>query len=241
MTDSLREDVLLVEGHTFQLPVSRDLVLAKICLVCYESYPRVRTSANTLTRPTTPTADSWQDTRPHRRCSSATSSPNSTAEHVRKRKGRGVNSWHIIDTSDQSLARPTQSVRARQQLDLAALQFPEVFILARDERQCWAALGQRSWNIEAVVKATLTQCVFVNEPVDGVGQGLNSCGDGSATVRRLQLQGAETHYEWVKMLCLKQRQQTQHGKSCEYFMDAVGLIVLEGHGNILWRAMWLSH
>lgn len=111
MTDSLREDVLLVEGHTFQLPVSRDLVLAKICLVCYESYPRVRTSANTLTRPTTPTADSWQDTRPHRRCSSATSSPNSTAEHVRKRKGRGVNSWHIIDTSDQSLARPTQSVR----------------------------------------------------------------------------------------------------------------------------------
>lgn len=45
------------------------------------------------------------------------------------------------------------------------------------------------------MKAILTQCVFVNEPDDEVGQGLNSCGDGSATVRRLQLHGAETYSE----------------------------------------------
>ena len=85
--------------------------------------------------------------------------------------------------------QPTQSVSVRQRLDLSALQFPEAFVLAG------AASGQPSWNMEAAVKAILTQCVFVNEPDDEVGQGLNSCGDGSATARRLQLQGAETHYE----------------------------------------------
>lgn len=77
---------------------------------------------------------------------------------------------------------------------LTSLQFPEAFVLAGD-RLCRAASGQQSWNMEAAVKAMLTQCVFVNEPDDEVGQGLNSCGDGSATACRLQLQRAEAHYE----------------------------------------------
>ena len=39
------------------------------------AYLPVHTSGNTLTRPTTQTSDSWQDTPPHRMCSAATSSP----------------------------------------------------------------------------------------------------------------------------------------------------------------------
>lgn len=160
----------------------------------YESHLPVRTSVNTLTRPTTPTADSWRDTRPHRRCSSATSSPNSTAAHVGKWRGWFRTHHQIIcNTGKWSWHNPTtQSVTARQQRDLSALRFPEAFVL------CWPPSGQQSWNIEAAVKAILTQCVFVNEPDDEVGQGLNSCGDGSATACRLQLQGAQTHYEWIK-------------------------------------------
>lgn len=42
------------------------------------------------------------------------------------------------------------------------------------------------------MKTIPTQCVFVNEPDDEVGQGLNSCGEGSATARRLQLHGVDT-------------------------------------------------
>lgn len=112
------------------------------------------------------------------------------------RKWKAGNSWHIVTTQTNRHGN-TQSVTARQQLDLSAIQLPEAFALA-GERLCWAASGQQSWNIEAALKAILTQCVFVNEPDDEVGQGLNSCGGSSATARRLQLQGAETHYEWIK-------------------------------------------
>lgn len=62
-----------------------------------------------------------------------------------RRERKGV----IRDTSSNHsvTAQPTQSVTARQQLDLSALQFPEAFVLAVD-RLCWAASGQQSWNIE---------------------------------------------------------------------------------------------
>jgi len=106
-----------------------------------------------------------------------------------------VNSWQIIKPT--VVSQPSQSITAWQQLDRSALQFPEAFVLAGDTL-CWAASGQQGCTIKAAVKAILTQCVFVNEPDDEVGQGLNSCGDGSATARRLQLQPAPTHYEWIK-------------------------------------------
>ena len=90
-------------------------------------------------------------------------------------------------TRDTSSHR-AQSAAARQQLDLRGTTVPSSLCSGRGQP---VQPGQH----RAAVKAALTQCVFVNEPDDEVGQGLNSCGDGSATARRLQLQRAETHYE----------------------------------------------
>lgn len=151
-------------------------------------------SVNTLTRPTTPTADSWRDTRQHRRCSSATSFLNSTAAQVGNERGRVMTHHHIIHNAGEQTDSICYSQTGVWPLSTT---IPRSLCSGRG-RTCWAASGQQSWNITAAVKAILTQCVFVNEPDDEVGQGLNSWGDGAATARRLQLQGAEAHYEWIK-------------------------------------------
>lgn len=163
-----------------------------VILSSYESYPRVHMSVNTLTRPTSLTADSWQDSPPHRRHSSAMSSPNSTAAHDKWIHGTSSN--HTIT------AQPTQSVTARQQLWPLSTTIPRS--ICSGWRLCWASSDQQSWNMEAAVKAMITQCVFVNEPDDDVGQGLTSC--------------EESYYS----LCMW------------IFHVAVGLIMLERHDNV---------
>lgn len=45
---------------------------------------------------------------------------------------KGGNSWHIIISFATHGNKPIQSVTAREEFDLSALQFPEVFVLAGD-------------------------------------------------------------------------------------------------------------
>lgn len=137
---------------------------------------------------------------------------------------RGETKIHDTSSNHSVTAQPTQSVTARQQLDLSALQFPEAFCFGRGQTAPGSIRPAELEHRKAAVK-----CVFVNEPEDEVGQGLNSCGDGSATARRLQLQGAEAHYEWIK----RSAWSNDNSLCMWIFHVAAGQIVLEGHDNVL--------